>query len=361
MPKLFDLVKVNIATTGTGTVTFGSVFSPEFFTPSEVSAVDGDTVRYVLIDGTDIELGVGTIGGSVTTMTRTVTRSRVSGVAGTSLLNLSGSAHLALTAAAADILNPADPATLRTALSLRGYLSGLTLSTAGSSATFGIAAGIATDSTNADMMVLASAYTKTTSSWAVGTGNGALDTGSIANSTWYHVFLIKRTDTGVVDVLLSTSATSPTLPTNYTISRRIGSMKTNGSAQWTKFSQNGDEFLWDVRVTDLSGATTSPTASSVALTVPSGVKVNALLTMRLDYVSAATSTLVSSLDESDQSPSTFCQSGTVTATATLEAAALNVRTDTSRQIRTRSAGGAGTGATLGLSTYGWADRRGRDD
>ena len=107
MPKLFDLVKVNIATTGTGTVTFGSVFSPEFFTPSEVGAVDGDTVRYVLIDGTDIELGTGTIGGSVTTMTRTVTRSRVGGIAGTSLLNLSGTAYLALTAAAADILNPA--------------------------------------------------------------------------------------------------------------------------------------------------------------------------------------------------------------------------------------------------------------
>ena len=106
MPKLFDLVKVNIATTGTGTVTFGSVFSPESFTPSEVGAVDGDTVRYVLIDGTDIELGTGTIGGSVTTMTRTVTRSRVGGIAGTSLLNLSGTAYLALTATAEDILNP---------------------------------------------------------------------------------------------------------------------------------------------------------------------------------------------------------------------------------------------------------------
>lgn len=111
MPKLFDLVKVNIATTGTGTVTFGSVFSPEFFTPSEVGAVDGDTVRYVLIDGTNIELGVGTIGGSVTTMTRTVTRSRVGGVAGTSKLNLSGTAYLALTAAAADVMTA--PATVQ--------------------------------------------------------------------------------------------------------------------------------------------------------------------------------------------------------------------------------------------------------
>ena len=104
MPKLFDLVKVNIATTGTGTVTFGSVFSPEFFTPSEVSAVDGDTVRYVLIDGTDVELGTGVIGGTVTTMTRTVTRSRIGGTAGTSKINLSGTAYLAFTVSKNDIV-----------------------------------------------------------------------------------------------------------------------------------------------------------------------------------------------------------------------------------------------------------------
>lgn len=110
---------------------------------------------------------------------------------------------------------------------LRSYLAGLTLSTAGSSATFGIAAGVATNSTNADMMALAFAYTKTASAWALGTAAGSLDTGTIANA-WYHVFLIKGPDTGVVDVLTSLSVTSPTLPANYTLFRRIGSMR-NGS------------------------------------------------------------------------------------------------------------------------------------
>lgn len=104
MPKLFDLVKVNIATTGTGTITFGSVFSPEFFTPAEAGAVDGDAVRYVLIDGTDVELGIGVIGGTVTTMTRTASLSRISGVAGTSKINLSGTAYLAFTATSREIV-----------------------------------------------------------------------------------------------------------------------------------------------------------------------------------------------------------------------------------------------------------------
>ena len=47
-------------------------------------------------------------------------------------------------------------------------------------------------------MTLAAAISKTTSAWAVGTGNGALDTGTIANSTWYHVYVIERTDTGAL-------------------------------------------------------------------------------------------------------------------------------------------------------------------
>src|SRR6185312_5571759 len=71
---------------------------------------------------------------------------------------------------------------------MAGLINGLTLSAAGSTATFGIAAGAASG------MVLSPAYTKTTGSWAVGSTQGALDTGTIANSTWYHVWLIQRSD-----------------------------------------------------------------------------------------------------------------------------------------------------------------------
>jgi len=71
-------------------------------------------------------------------------------------------------------------------------------------------------------MVLSSAITKRLdAAWAVGSGNGGLDTGTIANTT-YHVWLIQRSDTGVVDALFSTSLTSPTMPTNYDRKRRIG-------------------------------------------------------------------------------------------------------------------------------------------
>lgn len=65
--------------------------------------------------------------------------------------------------------------------------------------------------------------------WAVGTNAGGLDTGTKANSTLYFVHVIRRSDTGVVDVLLSTSATAPTMPANYDQRDLIAVAGTDGS------------------------------------------------------------------------------------------------------------------------------------
>ena len=70
-----------------------------------------------------------------------------------------------------------------------------------------ISAGACSDEGNTLTMRLASPITKTTSAWAVGTGNGMLDTGSVAANFWYHVYLMERPDTSVVDVLMSLSIT----------------------------------------------------------------------------------------------------------------------------------------------------------
>jgi hypothetical protein len=154
-----------------------------------------------------------------------------------------------------------------------GLLFGLTLSAAGSSGGFGIAAGIATDSTNAASMALAAAITKTTVAWAVGNGNGALDTGAIAPNTWYHVHLIKRLDTNVVDVLFSLSPTAPTLPANYTVFRRLGAMKTDASSNWIGFNQVANIFYWKASFNDRNSAFANRTEALVTFSVPSGVRV----------------------------------------------------------------------------------------
>lgn len=247
---------------------------------------------------------------------------------------------------------------------LPNYLTGLTLSTAGSSATFGIASGAAADSTNVLTIALASAYTKTTSAWAVGTGNGALDTGAIANSTWYHVYLIARSDTGVVDVLFSTSVSSPTMPTNYDRKRRIGSMKTNGSAQWTKFTQSGDEFLWDISVNDVNNTTQSTTAVMYALSVATGVNVVAKFAVNFYQTSTSSAAYISSPDTSDEAPAGLGGTGPDNmgsgnyATVAGGIVSFQIRTNTSAQIRVRM--NSGTAGNFAIRTYGWIDRRGRD-
>jgi hypothetical protein len=228
----------------------------------------------------------------------------------------------------------------------------LILSTAGGSGTFGIAAGVANDTTNTVLMQLASAYTKTTSSWAVGTGNGGLDTGAIANSTWYHVFEIYRPDTGVVDIVFSLN-TSPTLPTNYTLFRRIGSMKTDASAHWTAFTQVGDTFVWATSITDLSAANNAGARSAVTLTVPPGVQVTA--TFRASGGATGAGTILAiftSLLETDQTtPSDLAMILNTQAAGSFERV-----TNTSAQIGFRT---SSTNGTISIFTYGWKDSRGK--
>lgn len=108
-----------------------------------------------------------------------------------------------------------------------------------------IAPGSCRDDADAANLRLASIIVKQLdAAWAVGTNQGGLDTGSIAASTLYAVWLIKRSDTGVVDVLFSTSFTSPTMPTNYDLKRLIGAIKTDGTSDIIRFLQTGDEFVY---------------------------------------------------------------------------------------------------------------------
>jgi hypothetical protein len=238
----------------------------------------------------------------------------------------------------------------------RGWIAGLTLSAAGATAVFGIAPGEAADSTNSVLMQLTAAFTKTTAVWAVGSGNGALDTGVIGAASWYHVFLIRRPDTGLIDVLVSLSPTAPTLPAGYTQFRRIGSMKTAAS-QWLAFTQVGEDFQLGIGVTEFSGAAlgTAPTLFVLG-GVPTGVQVWANIRVAMINASAAYYT-VASPDETISAPGVL-NSNVLNPVATgAGVAQLSIRTNTAAQIRA-VAGQASS--SMYLSTFGWTDRRGRD-
>jgi hypothetical protein len=94
---LLDLVRVNTVTTGTGTITLGTAVAGHL-TPAQAGAVDGDTLRYVIVDGANTELGTGVYSASANTLTRGMYLSTTN-----ALLNLSGSAQVLLTLAAEDL------------------------------------------------------------------------------------------------------------------------------------------------------------------------------------------------------------------------------------------------------------------
>src|SRR6266436_4793738 len=246
------------------------------------------------------------------------------------------------------------------AVALRGYVGGLILS-GGGSQTLTTNTGVATSDDNTTFMSLGSTYTKTFASWLVGSGNGGLDTGTIAINTWYHVFLIERIDTGVVDVLISLSPTAPTLPASYTKQRRIGSIRTDATPNIIAFGQNGDEFLWSVPFVDVNSTSTGTAAVTATLTVPTGVKVTALANWGASPAGGATqpSLLITSLDQADTAPTTTITTiGIDTASATSIAAPAQTRTNTSAQVRYR-ASKSSANITISAATMGWLDTRGR--
>lgn len=151
--------------------------------------------------------------------------------------------------------------------------------------------------------------TKTTGSWAVGSGNGCLANGSIAASTWYADYEIERVDTAVVDNLCSTSATTPVMPTNYTKKRLIGFFVTDSSSHILSYTitQKGtgvQRYAFTATPTlDLVTTSLSTTASTITLNVPQGVQVSPYLKVSMSNTNTApTSVLFSSLDEADQPP-----------------------------------------------------------
>lgn len=241
---------------------------------------------------------------------------------------------------------------------LRGYLNNCVLFTAGGSGTMNINQGVAVDSTFVSAMVLSNSINKTTSAWAVGNNNGGLDTGSIANATWYHFFAIQRVDTGVVDVLFSLQPSAPTMPTNYTLKRRVGSGLTDGSAHWTLFTQYGDIFELATPVIESTGATPGTNAVTQTLAnVPTGVNVRAMLNIANDGT-AGLYCYLSDLATTDLAPSASAAPLFTVgqAAASIIGNTTQVMTNTSAQIRTRNA----TNNQLRICTLGWIDRRGQD-
>lgn len=242
----------------------------------------------------------------------------------------------------------------------RGHIWGLTLSNAADTVNdITIADGEARSEDDAEDLVLAAAITKQTDvAWAVGTAAGGLNTGAKAANTWYEVHLIKRTDTGVVDVMFTTTANRATLPANYTKSRRIGWVRSNGGAANLQFTQVDDYFTLTTTVNDATFTATA-TAAAIALTAPP----NSIARFRgctesTTAVNTTNATVFSEIVEGDKTPTETTGLASIGASdiAGADAGHYEMRVSATSTIEHDS---DGTTYTVDIGTFGWIDARGR--
>jgi len=327
-----------------------------------------------------------------------------------------------------------------------GHLFGLTLSNNGSDATNDIDIAIGScvsDDGSGAIARVASLTKRADAAWAVGTNQGGLDIGTLANGT-LHVFVIKRADTGVVDALFSrnpgraetitvtiaspavvtwtdhglqvgssvvfsttgalptgitagtryfvisagfgvnsfeistteggaavntsgsqsgthTGTSSPVMPTNYTLKRRIGSVLRE-SAALVAFVQDGDLFLRKDPPLDINATAPGTSAVTRTLSVPIGFNLRAILNAGVGlHASSAVRLYLSDLAVNDEAasssagPLATAASGEQNEIAFVQA---EKRTNRAGQIRSRVDASDGT-TVVRLVNLGWIDGRGR--
>lgn len=252
---------------------------------------------------------------------------------------------------------PAAPV-LTPAISEIGGLLPTTIAGTSTTATLTVTTGSAADSTNVQRLSLGS------TSWAVTNGNAAngYQGGStLPNSSTIHFFIMFGTS-GTAS-FASLSATAPTLPSGYTLFRRIFSLKTTVAGALipgTAIEDAGGAIIFylTTQVLDINATTTTANRTLAVLSVPLGIKVQPLGRGGLT-TSTSSGMIFTSPDETDVAPS----AGTNSAVPGIDSAAnasFNgspiqpfLTTDTSGQI-----GHRGTAAVaVGWTTRGWRDFR----
>lgn len=259
---------------------------------------------------------------------------------------------------------------------LRTYLSGLTMSNAADTVNdITIAAGVATDSTNAVSLTLAATMTKQIdAAWAAGTNAGGLFTGSVAAHQIYHVFLIRKTSDGTIDAGFDTSVTAANIPSGYATFRRIGTVLTDGVPGIRNFTQNGNEITLNVTIVAFdtvnpgtAQVTQALSTATTLVTIPSGIAVKAKIRPFGRNNSTNYTAWVHPTTVTDAAPVASSTASMAAPMYTFELAGTNqyywgptmeIWTNTSAQIAYRcSASGAAN--RFGVMVDGWIDLRGQ--
>lgn len=147
-----------------------------------------------------------------------------------------------------------------TPIGMQSSFKNLVISASGISSNISLTADEATleDTTGAQYTFRAINLTIASS----GSGANGLDTGALAGTTWYSVWVIFNPTTQTVAGLTSLSTTAPTMPSGYTAKARLGWIRTDGTANKfpLSFKQQGRQ--WEYVVTAATNVTTYPAMAS---------------------------------------------------------------------------------------------------
>ena len=211
----------------------------------------------------------------------------------------------------------------------------------------------------AKMMYLPALLTKQIdANWAVGDDAGGFPSGlTLTNDTWYHVFLIRRSDTGVVDGGFDTSITAANLLTDasdYDSYRRIGSIRREMAANQL-FRQSGRGHI-DYEVWPLS---TNPATGNLTIQTPSDVACLAHIIHDVQTPNATAGNITIRANvgsETTPSGGGFQGTGTASGDNGRFISSIRVMTDTSSQVHNID----GSAGTVSLNVTGYTDFRGQN-
>ena len=223
-----------------------------------------------------------------------------------------------------------------------------------------IAAGGAMDATGAYWITGAALTKRSDAAWVVGTGQGGLDDIGSAGNNDFYIWVIARSDTGVVDYLFSLSSTAPTMPANYDFKRLIGWFKRVGGTivafKTYELEGGGLDFAWDAPTLDVNvaaGLTTSRRTDAVK--VPLNFSVIANLTV-VTFDGASTFSRVMCPDETDAAVAAGSGNIATTVGYTQPAMQLQVRTSATGTVAARSDTATIDTYQVRTSGFRWARR-----